>query len=456
MKSVKVLLALLVSVFVFSLQAPAFAQSLPLNAYDADVAISWFDLQLDLTKTTPGFTPPVASRAFAYSGVTLYEAVVPAMSGYQSLAGHLNELPVMPPPVANLDYDWRAVANSALYEITHHLYFNTPEENHARIEALYHQWQDQFVQESGQDVIDRSVMHGRTIANAILVWSLSDGGYQGQLSNFPESYTPPEGPGLWVSTPRPNGDPLPAMQPYWGDNRTFAVDMAEECVLAPPPAYSEDVDSPFYAEAYEVYETVQHLTDEQNAIALFWADDPGATATPPGHSVSILNQVLEQEQATLDVAAEAYAKLGVAQADAFILGWYYKFEYNLIRPISYIQSVIDADWNTPVITDPVVTPPFPEYPSGHSVQSGAAAQVLTAMFGDSYRFTDHTHDDRGLAPRTFDSFYAFADEAAVSRLYGGIHFRAAIELGVENGKCIGAVANALPLRAGNVVAQQTN
>src|SRR5262249_944166 len=163
----------------------------------------------------------------------------------------------------------------------------------------------------------------------------------------------------------------------------------------------------------------------------FWADDPFRTATPAGHSISILTQVLEQENATLDVAAEAYAKLGIALADAFITCWKAKYEYNLIRPVTYIQRVIDSSWSPPL-----TTPPFPEYPSGHSVESGAAAAVLTSIFGQAYAFTDHTHDEWGLLPCSFPSFNAFAKEAALSRMYGGIHFRSAIEKGLEQGSCV--------------------
>jgi len=133
-------------------------------------------------------------------------------------------------------------------------------------------------------------------------------------------------------------------------------------------------------------------------------------------------------------------------ADAFISCWHTKFVYNLVRPITYIQKVIDPKWNTPEVTDPVITPPFPEYTSGHSVQSGAVAQVLTDLFGDNFAFTDHTHDARSLQPRSFSSFFAAAQEAALSRLYGGIHFRAAIEVGFEQGECIGQKVSALKFK----------
>jgi hypothetical protein len=105
--------------------------------------------------------------------------------------------------------------------------------------------------------------------------------------------------------------------------------------------------------------------------------------------------------------------------------------------VTYIRSVIDPGW-TPLL----VTPPFPEYTSGHSVQTAASAQVLTGLFG-KLAFTDHTHDARGLSPRSFSSFIEAAEEAAMSRLYGGIHFRAAIERGLEQGASIGERVTAL-------------
>ncbi len=210
----------------------------------------------------------------------------------------------------------------------------------------------------------------------------------------------------------------------------------------PPPAFSTDPASALYVEANEVYQTVNGLTAEQLEIALFWSDDPGTTATPPGHSASILTQTLRSQNSSLATAAVGYARLGLAVCDAFIECWDTKFQYNLLRPISYIRQYIDQGWGNPL---PLTTPPFPEYTSGHSVQSAAAATVLTATFG-SIAFTDHTHDARGLPPRSFSSFEAAAQEAAISRLYGGIHYRAAIERGLQQGRRIGAAVAALPLR----------
>ena len=163
--------------------------------------------------------------------------------------------------------------------------------------------------------------------------------------------------------------------------------------------------------------------------------------------MSILTQVLRDTGASLELAAEAFARLGIAVADAFIACWRVKFQHNLLRPITYIRGAIDPAWGDPSGAHPLplTTPPFPEYTSGHSVQSAAAAVVLTDLLG-ARPFTDHTHDGRGLPSRSFASFSAAADEAGISRLYGGIHFRSAIERGLEQGRAIGAQVSALPLR----------
>jgi hypothetical protein len=208
----------------------------------------------------------------------------------------------------------------------------------------------------------------------------------------------------------------------------------------PPVPYSTVGRSDFHAEALRVYHTVTRLSPEQQAIALFWSDDPGQTVTPPGHCVSILTQVLRDAAAPLDVAAEAYAKVGIAVTDAFIDCWRTKYRVNLLRPVTYIRSEIDPDW-----TPPLVTPPFPEHTSGHSVQSAAVAEVLTDLFG-RVAFTDRTHEDRGLPPRAFTSFWHAAREAAISRLYGGIHVLGAIVAGLDQGRCIGRAVNALRTR----------
>ena len=212
----------------------------------------------------------------------------------------------------------------------------------------------------------------------------------------------------------------------------------KDCPVAPHPAFSEDKASAFYKEAEEVYLTVRDITPERVAIARFWSDDPMLTPTPPGHWISIVLQIMDRDALSVEKSAEALARTGIAVADGFIGCWRDKFVYDLVRPVTYIRKNIDPKWE-PIL----ITPPFPEFPSGHSTESGAAAEALTAVFGDNFAFDDATHKRDGIKPRHFASFREAAEEAGISRLYGGIHFRAAIELGLEQGRCIGQRAGAL-------------
>ncbi|HXZ16256.1 MAG TPA: vanadium-dependent haloperoxidase, partial [Roseiarcus sp.] len=213
------------------------------------------------------------------------------------------------------------------------------------------------------------------------------------------------------------------------------------CALPPPLPFSTAKDSAFYFEAVEVHDTGAHLTNEQRAIARFWSDDAMLSTTPPGHWIQIAFQLFEREGTPIDRRVDLLARLGVVTADAFIGCWATKFEYDLIRPVTYIRANIDPNW-TPLL----ITPPFPEYPSGHSTASAAMAEVMTRFFGENFAFEDASHVRDGLPPRSFASFRAAAEEAAVSRLYGGIHFRTAIERGLEQGRCVAKFANALKTR----------
>jgi len=406
----------------------------PADAFDAGVATAWFDEVLALIRETPGYSPPVASRAIAYTGIALYEAVVAGMPDHASMAGLVNSLAPLPGAGRSGAYHWPIAANAALAEMARQLFPAAPAARRAAVDAL----EASHLSTAPRGIRERSVEHGRAVGHAVFEWSRSDGGHEGDLHNFPADYEPPAGPGLWVPT-APGY--LPALQPLWGRNRTFLpgppVGDPE-----PPIPYSTDPASACFAEAHEVYSTVNTLTAEQLAIARFWADDPGTTSTPPGHSVSILSGMLRERVSSLAEAAEAYARLGIAVADSFIACWRVKYEHNLLRPITYIRDVIDPAWGEPL---PVITPPFPEYTSGHSVQTAAAAAVLGAQFGE-VAFVDHTHDARGLPPRSLASFGDAAAEAAISRLYGGIHFRAAIDRGLVQGRLIGERVVDLPLR----------
>lgn len=399
--------------------------------FGAGVATAWFELAYQLAAAEK-LPPPLVSRLFGYTGVALYEAVVPGMPGFESLAGQLNELQPLPPPDPQATYHWPAVANAALATLLRTLLAGASTSTARALIEQERQLADHFAMTVPADVLQRSIAHGQRIGLAVSDWAQADG--IDYLSDC--AYAPPSGPGLWEPTPPQYAAPL---QPCWGQMRPFVLrERSDECQPPTQPAYSDDETSPFYFEALEVYHTVKNLTAEQQEIARFWSDDPGKTGTPPGHSIAILTQVVRDQQLTLDEAAEAYARLGIAVADAFISCWQTKFATHVVRPVTYIRQFIDPGWNSPI-----TTPPFPEYTSGHSVQAGAAATVLSDLFGAEYAFTDQTHAELGYVPRSFSSFDAMADEAAISRLYGGIHYRSAIDAGIEQGRCIGQRVNAL-------------
>lgn len=197
--------------------------------------------------------------------------------------------------------------------------------------------------------------------------------------------------------------------------------------------------APFFMYAREVYVATQQLSREERVIAQFWSDEPGKTATPSGHSISMLRQVLEAREASLSEAALAFAKLGIGLHDSFVACWYAKFFYNTVRPVTVIRKHIDPDFQ-PLLE----TPPFPEYPSGHSVQSAATAAIMADLFGEQFVLTDRTHEGRSDIledSRTFNSFSEMAEEAGMSRLYGGIHFLPAIEEGLKQGRDVGHRVN---------------
>jgi hypothetical protein len=404
-------------------------QELETAAFTSDVATQWFD-QLYVAVRAESLSPPVASRRIGYAGVALYEAVVGGMPEHHSLAGQLNGLDALPERPTNSLY-WPAVANAAMGSVLEGLFAGGNVNTLNDIAALEQNLSDSFDGAADANTLQRSEAFGEDLATAVLAWAATDG--FAQWNNC--AYTPPTGAGAWEPTPPAFLAPL---QPCWGNLRPFALLFAAECVPLAFPTYSEDVGSAFYVEALEVRDTVDALSPEELEIARFWADSPGATGTPPGHWISIVGQVCTQENANLGVAAEAYARVGIAVADAFIACWELKYHFNLLRPITYIQDaagpINDPTWTS---APGVGTPNFPEFPSGHSVQSGAAALVLRDLLGD-VAFTDHTHDGAGLPARSFTSFTEAASEAAISRLYGGIHFRAAIDRGLEQGFCIAA------------------
>lgn len=400
------------------------------------VLTNWYRLTLQLVRHTATYSPPVAARAFGYLGVTAYEAVAASSGAMTSLAGQVNGL--TPLPVRGKGaHDAAAVLQAALSAAVAHFFANTGPSGQRALATMTRTLDARVSDGLPADVAARSAALGQAIAAHVCHWADGDGGAVVENMGFPHSYTAVDDPSAWVPTSLVRQQQAPLL-PDWGTVRPFAMPSGNTCALPPPPAYSEDPTSAFYAEAMEVYTATKALTPEQALIARFWSDDPMLSSTPPGHWIFVANDLITRRQLPLAVSVDLMARLGVAMADAFIGCWHEKTTYNLLRPVTYINRVIDPAWK-PLL----ITPPFPEYPSGHSTVSAAAATVLTAALGDGYAYDDFTHEREGLDARPYASFWDAAHEAGISRLYGGIHFRAAIEQGLEQGRCIGAHTVAL-------------
>lgn len=289
-----------------------------------------------------------------------------------------------------------------------------------------------------QQVIDSSVAFAKRISKAIVSYSKTDGYFK--LSTF-SRYRPLQGESYWQPTPP---DYMSAVEPHWQTIRTFFLDSVQQCQVKPMISFDTQTESAFYRLANEVYVTSKNLSEEQKAIAGFWDCNPFAVQfqghmsvglkkiSPGGHWMGITGIVCEQAKLDFKTTLLLHTIIALTLHDAFVCCWNGKYNYNRIRPETVINRYIDERWQ-PFLQ----TPPFPEYPSGHSVISTASAKVLTYLLGDHFAFTDSVETYLGLPSRKFHSFNEAAQEARISRLYGGIHFRDAIEYGADEGQEIG-------------------
>jgi PAP2 superfamily protein len=380
------------------------------------------------------FSPPQASRVYAYSTIAAYEALRQGHPEYRSFAGQLNGLKTVPAPQPGAEIYYPLAGVHAFMTVGKALTFSR-----ARMDSLRFVMHQQ-VRSLGvsRGVFDRSVAYGELVAQHILSWASTDNYLQ--TRGMPK-FTVTSAAGRWVPTPPAYMD---AVEPNWARVRPFLMDSASQFRPKPPLAFDTAAASPFFREVREVYEVRKGLTDEQRNIAAFWDCNPYVMhvqghamfatkkITPGGHWMGIVGVAARQSGANLMRSSDAYARTAVALADGFLSSWDEKYRSNFIRPETIINAYIDEQWE-PLLQ----TPPFPEHTSGHSVISTAAAQVLTDEFGSAFAFVDSTEADYGLPVRRFSGFEQAAAEAAISRLYGGIHYRRSIEEGVIQGRKVG-------------------
>ena len=391
-----------------------------------------------------GIAATNAARIHGYVGITLYQAINVGSPTYRSLANQINGF--TNPPVSTKPLLWDVVADEAIRTVTDslfsYLYPTLADYNYIRkaLDTLHRTNTIYFksIHKTAKQV-EESANFGRKIADYVYQYSKSDGGFRKSMEEtVARDYTHYEAPtgSSWDDT---KTRARISIQPTWGKNRTFIKDVYAQTKPSEPFPFSKEPTSEFYKQAMEVYEISRQLTFEQRLIAEYWRDEATVSYTPGGHTIHILVNALVKEKASLDKFAYAYAKTGIALNDAFICCWETKYSTNCIRPITYIQEVIDK-----LFKPSFYTPAFPEYTSGHSTQWGAASEILSSIFGNDYAFVDQTDYLRDkLVPRNFKSFDEAAQEASMSRIYGGIHFRQACEVGLEQGKRIGRSVNRL-------------
>ncbi|MBL0740664.1 vanadium-dependent haloperoxidase [Chryseolinea lacunae] len=398
------------------------------------------------------FSPPVASRIYAYVSVATYEAARHQDSTLLSLEGQLHGLADVPQPEKGKVYCFPLASVQAALKMARVLIFSEDE-----LDKYSQQLLAEY-QHSGmpEDVYQRSVEFGTAVAEHVAKWSTKDN-YK-QSRSFPK-YSIDQKDSTWKPTPPAYMD---AVEPHWRKIRTFVIDSASQFRPASPPPFSTDKRSHFYALALQVYDVGKSLTPEQQEIARFWDCNPFVMnvkghvmfatkkISPGGHWMNIVRVACRTSNANAARAAEAYVRVALSLADGFIACWDEKYRSQLVRPETFINQHIDENW-VPLLQ----TPPFPEYISGHSVISGAAAQALTGVFGDNFQFTDSTETEFGLTARRFKSFAAAADEAAISRLYGGIHYLPACDTGLVMGRNLGVyITNTLRTRESNLSLNQ--
>lgn len=384
-------------------------------------------------------SPPQASRVYAYASVAAYETLRPAHPEYRSLAGQLNDLHPVPAPEPNVEYSFPLASVHAFMTVGRALIFSRARLDSARVAA-----EQQFRRDGISDAVyARSIAYGDRVASHVLAWAAKDRFLQ--TRGYPK-YTVSSAAGRWVPTPPAYMD---AVEASWAVLRPFVLDSASQFRPKSPPLFDTVPGSPFYLQAKEVMDVGRQLTDEQRAIASFWDCNPYVMhvqghamfatkkISPGGHWMGVTAIAARKSGADLMRSSEAYVRASLALADGFISTWDEKYRSSVIRPETYINRYLDERWE-PLLQ----TPPFPEYPSGHSVISNAVAVVLADQFGSPFTFADSAEMSYGLPVRSFPSFEAAAAEAALSRLYGGIHYRAAIEEGAAQGKRVGALVAA--------------
>jgi len=380
------------------------------------------------------FSPPVASRVYLYPTVAAYEIIAQKYPNkYNSLVGQVKELSTIPSP-SDKNINYHLASLFAFNTVGKALIFS---EN--KMELFEKNFKTQLKELNvPSKVIKASEAYGQAVAVFIKEWASKD--MYSQTRTYPK-YTIKEEDRFWKPTPP---DYMDGIEPHWKEIRTMVLDSSDQFSPKDPLPFDLNEGSPFQKQLMEVFEVTNNLDEEQINIAKFWDCNPYVThhkghamfatkkITPGGHWMGITAIATRKAKSSFDETINAFTNVTISLFDGFISCWDEKWDTLIVRPETLINQYYDEEW-LPLLQ----TPPFPEYTSGHSVISRAAAVTLTDLFGDNFDFVDTTEIAYGLPERSYTSFIHASEEAAISRLYGGIHYMMAIEEGIKQGQGVG-------------------
>lgn len=419
--------SIIVSGFIFIALIP---QSL--KAQDKASVLHQLNSLLINTVMVDFFTPPVASRIYAYPNIAFYECIRQDDPSLPSIAAKFKS-PVNIPGAGTVKTDNFIAACISYTYVAQKLVGSE-----YKIEEWRKAFTDSILKNTDTVVAKNSFLYGHKVADSILTWVVKDN--YNQSRGMPR-FTLSKKQGAWQPTP---ADYAQAIEPHWRTIRPFTLTTASQFSPKEKLVFSRNKNSLFYKTMMEVYKIGKNLDTTQKAIAKYWDDNPNVSVnlghlnyfihkiSPGGHWIMIAKQACEEKKESVSRSSLAYTLTSIALVDAFISCWDEKYRSDLVRPITVINDFVDKNWQ-PYIQ----TPPFPEFTSGHSVISNSAATVLTALFGDNYKFTDKTEIPFGNDVRSFNSFYEAALESSMSRVYGGIHYPETARISVIQGKAVG-------------------
>lgn len=377
--------------------------------------------------------PPLAARFFSYTCLSGYEVLVQNKAA-KSLHGILNDYPEIKKPDSLKGYHVQLSALLAMMETAKKM------QPSGKLIGAYEQRFMDSCKKVGfpEEVVEKSLSYASWVSKKILAYAKAD--RYNRISNYPR-YTPVNKAGCWYPTAPAY---MPAVEPYFNTVRPFTLDSASQFIPARPVAYATDKNSEFYRLMMQNYTVTKEMPMEYRVISAFWDCNPFAVQddghlilglkkiSPGAHWLGITGIACQQTKKGFAESLQIHTMVAMGLMDAFITCWDEKFRSNRIRPETAIRQLVDPHWQ-PLLQ----TPPFPEYLSGHSVISSASATILSHYFGDQFAYTDSVEVSYGLPARSFTSFRQAAEEAAISRFYGGIHFMDAIEQGMVQGNKVG-------------------